>query len=230
MILLLDTSSDYGVIALCDETAGCAVRSAVVFEGRRTLSRQLLGRIDTLLRSDGLTLHNLSSLAVGLGPGSFTGLRVGVTTAKILAQARDLPLCGVETLAAYAAVLPGDQAVAVATPSRRDEVYAQCFLAGKPAGPAFVCAPADLPSRCRELTGDRSIHVTGPAATLESLPPSFASRTASTWPPIDGLARALAARIAAGASDDARALVPLYVAAPVITMPKRPIPPVPLPQ
>ena len=78
--LTLDTSGEMCVLALAEETG--TVKAVSVFEGRRTLSRKLMGEVDGLLTRNGLTLSDLTAFAVGLGPGSFTGVRVGVTTAK----------------------------------------------------------------------------------------------------------------------------------------------------
>jgi tRNA threonylcarbamoyladenosine biosynthesis protein TsaB len=63
-------------------------------------------------------------IAVGVGPGGFTGLRIGIATARALAQARDLPLVGVSSLAALAAGVDYDGAVVAVIDARRGEVFA----------------------------------------------------------------------------------------------------------
>ena len=78
--LAFDTSGEMCVLALAEEDG--AVQAVSVFESQRTLSRRLMGEVDSLLTRNGLTLADLTAFAVGLGPGSFTGVRVGVTTAK----------------------------------------------------------------------------------------------------------------------------------------------------
>ena len=124
--LAMDTGGDYAVLALADEAG--ALKAARVFEGRRTLSRRLLGEVDGLLAGEGMTLADVSALAVGIGPGSFTGVRVGVTTAKTLAQVTGKPLVGVPTLDAYAWAWGEDvPTLVVLLPSRRGEVYAAVY-------------------------------------------------------------------------------------------------------
>jgi tRNA threonylcarbamoyladenosine biosynthesis protein TsaB len=80
-------------------------------------------------------------IAVGVGPGGFTGLRIGIATARALAQANDLPLVGVSSLAALAAGVEGAPVVAVID-ARRGEVFA----AGPGFGPAAM-SPAALAER-----------------------------------------------------------------------------------
>lgn len=215
--LVIDTSSDFAVLALCDETQGCAVREALVFEGRRTLSQKLLPRIDAFLRMANLTPRDLSGYGVGIGPGSFTGLRVGVTTAKILAMTLDKPLYGLDTLAAYAHPISGSDVTAVATRSRRNEVYANFFPAEEAPGPAVTLSDADFAARCAATDRGGILHAVGPAEIVRSL---AGAHTAISYPPAEGLAAVLAARIAAGEPDDPRNLVPAYVAPPIITTPK----------
>jgi tRNA threonylcarbamoyladenosine biosynthesis protein TsaB len=80
----------------------------------------LLEDVDALLRQAGARTGDLDALAVGIGPGSFTGVRIGLATARGLAFGLDLPVAGVSTLAALAAGAPG------ATPvidARRREVF-----------------------------------------------------------------------------------------------------------
>ena len=72
----------------------------------------------------------MTRIAVGVGPGTFTGLRIGVTTARALAQARALPLTGVSSLAALAAGIgerEPDRARLAALDARRDEAFAALF-------------------------------------------------------------------------------------------------------
>jgi len=94
----------------------------------------LLEDVDALLRQAGARTGDLDGLAVGIGPGSFTGVRIGLATARGLSLGLDLPVAGVSTLAALAAGAPG------ATPvidARRREIF---VLRGEPR----VMLPADL--------------------------------------------------------------------------------------
>ncbi len=213
--LLMDTSGTYCVLALADDPDGM-VQAASVFEGRRTLSRRLMGEIDGLLTRNGLTLSDLSALAVGLGPGSFTGVRVGVTTAKTLAQVTGKPLVGVGTLGAYAAVWPslGNIRLVPVLPSRKGEVYAAAYLNGECVEAPFAENVDTLAGRLAEMRG--AIVCGEPALLTHWAGPSLAQ----PWTPPEGLARVAAARLQAGDTDDPLSLVPLYVVAPSISTPK----------
>jgi tRNA threonylcarbamoyladenosine biosynthesis protein TsaB len=90
---------------------------------------------DALLRQAGVRMAHLDRLAVGTGPGSFTGLRIGLASARALALALDLPVAGVSTLAALAAGAPGALPVVDA---RRREVFT--LVGGAPA----VLPPSEL--------------------------------------------------------------------------------------
>jgi len=85
--------------------------------------------VDELFEKAGLSFADLDAVAVSQGPGSYTGLRIGVSTAKGIAYALEIPLIGINTLQAMAAsqsVAPGDYVVAVLD-ARRKEVYTQTF-------------------------------------------------------------------------------------------------------
>ena len=92
-------------------------------------AEKLLLLVDELFEKSGLSFGDLDAVAVSQGPGSYTGLRIGVSTAKGIAYALEIPLIGINTLQAMAAsqsVAPGDYVVAVLD-ARRKEVYTQTF-------------------------------------------------------------------------------------------------------
>ena len=92
-------------------------------------AEKLLLLVDELFEKAGLSFGDLDAVAVSQGPGSYTGLRIGVSTAKGIAYALEIPLIGINTLQAMAAsqqVDPGDYVVAVLD-ARRKEVYTQTF-------------------------------------------------------------------------------------------------------
>ena len=219
--LILDTSGEYAVLALAEDDG--AVRAATVFEGRRTLSRRIMGEMDSLLKNNGLTLADVTALAVGLGPGSFTGVRVGVTTAKTLAQVTGKPLVGVGTLDAYAAVWAEDDTqtcVVPVLPSRRGEVYLACYQGGELRQGPMAMSIAEIEEYLTQLQARNGVTLCG----QPKLVPGWAGgqTLAQPWAPPDGLARLAARRLAAGEVDDSLALVPLYVVAPSISTPKDP--------
>ncbi len=89
-----------------------------------THSERLLAMVDRLLQDCGWEITQLEGLAVSIGPGSFTGLRVGVATIKGLALALELPVAAVPTLDAFAATLPfADAPVCPVLDARKGEVY-----------------------------------------------------------------------------------------------------------
>jgi len=89
---------------------------------------RLLGLLEQVLEAGGAGWEEVVRLAVGIGPGGFTGLRIGVATARGLAQARGLPVVGVGSLHALAARAPD---VAAVLDARRGEVYAAVWRAGE---------------------------------------------------------------------------------------------------
>ena len=141
LTLAFDTATDVATSALVDDGEVLAERSS------RAVT--LLEDVDALLRQGGAHPRDLDMLAVGIGPGSFTGVRIGLATARGLALALDLSGAGVSTLDALAAGAPG------ATPivdARRSEVFALID------GEATVLAPGDLYVEVGEICiGDGAI-------------------------------------------------------------------------
>ena len=122
------------MLILAFDTATAVAASALVDDGevlgeRFSRAVTLLEDVDALLRQAGAHPSDLDRLAVGIGPGSFTGTRIGLAVARGLALARDLPTAGVSTLAALAA--GADGAVPVID-ARRGEVFISGPVAVKP--------------------------------------------------------------------------------------------------
>jgi tRNA threonylcarbamoyladenosine biosynthesis protein TsaB len=111
------------VLILAFDTATSLATSALVRDGdvlgeRASTPVRVLEDVDALLREAGAEARELDALAVGIGPGSFTGVRLGLAAARGLALALDLPVAGVVTLDALAAGAP--EAVAVIDAKRRE--------------------------------------------------------------------------------------------------------------
>jgi tRNA threonylcarbamoyladenosine biosynthesis protein TsaB len=128
------------MLTLAFDTATEVATSALVDDGevlgeRTSRAQTLLEDVDALLRQGGAHPSEIGALAVGIGPGSFTGVRIGLAAARGLAVALELEGAGVSTLDALAAGAPGTVPVIDA---RRHEVFA--LLDGYPR----VLAPADL--------------------------------------------------------------------------------------
>jgi tRNA threonylcarbamoyl adenosine modification protein YeaZ len=102
------------------------VSDGEVLGERSSRAATVLEDVDALLRQAGAHTREIEALAVGVGPGSFTGVRIGLATARGLAFALDVPVAGVSTLAALAAGAPGALPVVDA---RRGEVF---VLQGEP--------------------------------------------------------------------------------------------------
>jgi tRNA threonylcarbamoyladenosine biosynthesis protein TsaB len=139
------------VLTLAFDTATSAAATALVRDGEvlgERISRavSVLEDADRLLRESGLERAELTRLVVGTGPGSFTGLRLGLATARGLALALDLPVAGVSTLDALAAGAPG--ALPVVDGGRR-EVFT--LVDGEPA----IRVPEDV--RAALCVGDGAV-------------------------------------------------------------------------
>lgn len=133
------------MLILAFDTATDRATSAIVGDGevlgeRVSRASTLLEDVDALLRQAGAHAGDIDTLAVGLGPGSFTGTRIGLATARGLAIALDVRVAGVSTLDALAAGAPGALAVIDA---RRGEVFVPGPRVLPPAGlavrPGALC-------------------------------------------------------------------------------------------
>ena len=127
-ILGIDTATARTSLAL---VAGDDVLAEAGFHRTLPPSRALMPMLKTMLAAAGLELGDLQALAVTVGPGGFTGIRVGLATARALAQAANLPLAGVSTLAAgAAAAAPAPMPVAPWLDGGRHEIYAGLIREG----------------------------------------------------------------------------------------------------
>ena len=128
VVLGIDTATLVCSIALVSREQTLAEYTLQV---KKTHSERLLPLIDTMLCDTGLTLKDLAGVAMTTGPGSFTGLRIGMVTAKALGQALALPLVGIPTLEALAAQHPHFQGlIAPILDARREQVYHALFTPG----------------------------------------------------------------------------------------------------
>lgn len=143
-VLALDTSTSSMTVALADGDAVLAERKV---KAQRDHSVRLLPEIEELVRSVGMRPRDVRAIAVGRGPGSYTGVRIGVTAAKTFAWALGIPLYAVSTLEALAlggwreasgggAVGAGRSVwVVPALDGRRGQAYTSLFEAGPGAAP-----------------------------------------------------------------------------------------------
>ena len=127
-ILALETSAKSASVAVVEN--GTVLASAYQCSGL-THSRTLMPMVEDMLRNSELKREDLDAIAVAAGPGSFTGLRIGVSAAKGLAWALEKPCCAVSTLEGMAENLRhlDDTLVICAMDARRNQVYNALFLA-----------------------------------------------------------------------------------------------------
>ncbi len=124
-VLALDTSTDRAAVALARNDGECLVAPS---DGSRRHGRGLVGVIRDLLNRAGLHTTDLAAIGVGLGPGSFTGLRIGLTAAKTLAYAIGCPVYGFDSLEAIARNAPDEaKAVAAVGDAQRGDLFVADF-------------------------------------------------------------------------------------------------------
>ena len=111
-ILAIDTSSEKGMVALLEGTHQMDLQLC----GVRLFGQQanpLMSEMEALFNELGLSVDDLGCIVVGIGPGSYTGIRVGAMVAKTLSFAKHIPLVGISSLLAWMPQKPGKFAVAV---------------------------------------------------------------------------------------------------------------------
>lgn len=174
-LLAVETSTLAGGAALLEDDR---VVGEYVLDVRATHSERLMPAVDRLLADAGWTVRDLTALAVAVGPGSFTGLRIGLATVKGLALALSLPVAAVPTLDAMAAALPfAALPVCPVIDARKGEVYT-CFYRWdgyqmRREWDYLALAPEDFARRLSEpviLVGDGAHAIRSPYARFPSPP------------------------------------------------------------
>jgi tRNA threonylcarbamoyl adenosine modification protein YeaZ len=208
VLLAFDTATPLVTVALHDGEDVVAERRS---EQRMKHGEQLAPLIESVMTDAGIVRQDLTAIAVGVGPGPFTGLRVGLITARTLALVLEIPVygvCSLDVIAVEAAAAIGTDFV-VATDARRKEVYLASYDdQGRRLDGPEVARPADAAS-------DRP--VAGEGGVL--YPDAFPDRRAPELPSAGWLARAVAEELAELRDPD-----PLYLRRPdavAIAAPKR---------
>jgi tRNA threonylcarbamoyladenosine biosynthesis protein TsaB len=150
LILSLETATGCGSVAL---TKGGIKNGKLLAEAiaqpEITHSRRLLGSVDWVMKAAGVDWNDLDGVAISLGPGSFTGLRIGMAAAKGIVFAAKVPLIGVQTLDAIALSCPViDRPLWCLLDARKQEVYAACYQVD-------VQGLQGLPVRCTPIEAIR---------------------------------------------------------------------------
>jgi tRNA threonylcarbamoyladenosine biosynthesis protein TsaB len=212
-VLLLETSHQPGLVGLA---LGDRLVSQRHLESGRHNARDLSPAIAALLGEQGWAARDLDGVAVGRGPGSYTGLRVGIMSAKTLAYVTGCPLVALDTFAVIAAQSPPEcRRIDVIADAQKEAVYAQSFARAdegwQTMGELRVVEFADwLASR------DTAAWVGGPGLTRyrERLPVDVSLSPAECWSPgLDALLSLASRRLDAAERDDVYTLEPLYLRA-----------------
>jgi tRNA threonylcarbamoyladenosine biosynthesis protein TsaB len=214
LLLIIDTATRRPTLALAREDG--AVVAARSWQSRHRHGEQLLTELDSLMQAVGAGRADLRGIVVGTGPGSFTGLRIGLATAKVLAYSLEIPLVGVPTTAALAGALrdrAGSRRVAVILPAGAADCYVSTYRLGvhvEEVAPTVLVAGPEEAVRAAGEALLVAVELDSPA-----VPDDAVARGRDAQ---DGLAASLAAlgahRLAGGESDDVETLVPAYVALP----------------
>lgn len=215
-MLALDTSTLVSSVALAESGR---LLAEITLQTRKTHSEHLLPHIADLLEKASQKRSDLTAIAVSIGPGSFTGLRIGLATAKALAYALKLPLVGVPTLAALAfgCYAPG-VTLAPMLDAQKGNVYYSLYQ-WRPDGLAELTAPAvaaadSLFARLEKLAtpvvllGEAAVMFAGQAEAYSRL---FLPPAHCVIPRAGSVAMLGLDRLNQGQQDDIEMLEPLYI-------------------
>jgi tRNA threonylcarbamoyladenosine biosynthesis protein TsaB len=237
LVLAVDTSTPIGSIALVEDGE---VRAELAARVSAKHGETLLPNVARVLEQAGVSMAEIGLLAVGLGPGSFTGLRIALATMKGLALARQTPLVGVSSLFVLArGVGIGDRVVVPLVDAHKQEVFGAAYGEDAQGAIQTIVAPfhalpgsaadhliAALAKETRSivLLGDAPAALRDPiAAAMERAGhPVVAAPEAADFPRAAVLAAEADRLYLTRGADDLGALRPLYVRAPDITMPATP--------
>jgi tRNA threonylcarbamoyladenosine biosynthesis protein TsaB len=226
VILAIDSA---GLACSAMVAVGDTILSAERVETRHSQAEALMPMVDAAMRRAGLPPAALDLVAATVGPGSFTGIRVGLAAARGIALATDAQLVGVSSFEAVAAGLAqglappdcGDvQFLLIALESRREDLYVQLFaIPWNPVGPPASMMPAALGEAVNAAVGSAPLLIAGDAAQRAALVLSNCADTiivGDSAPDAVGVLRAGLRRWRSGAVDAPR---PLYLRPPDVTLP-----------
>ncbi len=163
IVLAIDTASSFCSACLYDTEKEATLSRQSVDLGRGH-AEHLLGMIDEVMAAANSSFDMIDKFAVCIGPGSFTGIRVGVAAARGFALALEKPIAGVTTLEAIAGDYASEKPYAVAIKAGRGQAYAQCF--GVDANPQGGPFSIDLEGQPNQLIDAQFSKIIGNAAGL----------------------------------------------------------------
>jgi tRNA threonylcarbamoyladenosine biosynthesis protein TsaB len=211
IVLGIDTSAYTNAVGLAN---GDAVLADAYFPAATDSLEQIVDNIDSVLKGAGLTLAGVGGIGVGLGPGSWTGIRVGVTVGKMLAVASGKPVAGVPTLEVLALAAGKEGTVcAVIGAGTGHAVYAARYetVDGAPvrSGDYYT---GDVTGLTKMLTKANILAAEGAAGYLETAGLAGSKiRAVEAAPSGAVVARLAARRLEKGDGDDVLSLTPLYL-------------------
>lgn len=139
-ILLLDTATNIEIVAL--QHNGMVADKTT--QTQQSHSVTLFDTIDSACRGLNTTIHTIQCIGVGIGPGSFTGIRIAVTTARMLSQILQVPLVGVPTQLLFASAIAHNNAhCIVAFDAKKGRVFAARYLVTLDSIPQEILPPGD---------------------------------------------------------------------------------------
>ena len=167
-ILAIDTCLDACSVAVCADGQALAAASEPMTRGHQ---ERLAPLAAALMAKSGLAFKELDRIAVTVGPGSFTGLRVGLAFAKGLALALDIPCVGIGALEALARTVSSHAGfIAACLDAHRGQIYLQVFIDGRPAMAPDVLPVETAAARLAELwTGGAAVLVGSGAPLLSTV-------------------------------------------------------------
>lgn len=218
-VLGLDSAGSQCAVAVLDGERVASARAEAMMRGQ---AERLMPLIAETLAAAAIAPAALDLIAVTIGPGSFTGIRIGLAAARGLALATGRPAIGVGVLDAYAAAVPPAarqaRTLIVAVESKRDEFYLQAFKAvGAALAPPAQVHPRDLaawlPAGPLLLAGDAAARLQTQLAGRDVATAAGADLVDAVW-----VARLGRVKVAAGTVEPPR---PFYLRAPDTTTPRR---------
>ncbi|MFC2078543.1 tRNA (adenosine(37)-N6)-threonylcarbamoyltransferase complex dimerization subunit type 1 TsaB [Candidatus Bipolaricaulota bacterium] len=144
LTLGVDTSESLGGVALYDEGRLAETRR---METPLSHAERLFPLIETILEACKIAKNQVDLVSINRGPGSFTGLRIGLAAMKGLCQSLGIPLVGVDGTQVYRQLVEDHQRVCVVLTNRRDLFYVRWFGGSRPKGPTVVMPEAELIDR-----------------------------------------------------------------------------------
>ena len=237
LVLAFDTSTLIGALGWISAPRSAPVHRLEAFaEAALPASpghaETLLDRIDLLLETGGHRIDQVDLVVYGRGPGTFTGLRIGLSTAKGLALARGVPLIGLSSLECLALSAGAEGLVAPVIDARRGEIFTALYevnsTAGRPSAKEIaterVIEPPGLGAMLEEAGAGAPILLVGNGVerygdqltTLGELGPARAAAISAYWMAVNGLERFLER-----GGDDPQSIEPSYLREPDARLPRK---------